>query len=170
MRPGSACDLAARSRGFTLLVMLCLLAALGVGLALAGPAWRDRVLREREAEWLRVGALYAQALDSYVQSAPGAIRQLPARVEDLLLDTRFVGVRRHLRQAYNDPLQPTQPWQILRDEQGRIVGFFSSLQAEPFIAQPPAGMRVQLRADGTGYSRWAFVVSLPPSNASGPLQ
>jgi hypothetical protein len=150
--------------------MLGLLAALGVGLALAGPRWRDQIQREREAEWLRVGDLYAQALESYVRSSPGSLKVAPGRLEDLLLDTRFVGVRRHLRQAYADPLQPSQAWQLLRDEQGHIVGVFSSAQDEPFIAQSPAGSRIQLRPQGSGYSRWAFVANLLPANAMSPTK
>lgn len=159
MRPGS--------RGFTLLVMLGLLAMLGLGLAMAGPAWQDRIQREREQEWLRIGDLYAQAVESYVQSSPGSLRIGPAHLEDLLLDMRFVGVRRHLRQAYADPLQPLQGWQLMRDGQGRIAGVFSSAQGTPFIVQAPAGSRLQLRAQGSGYSRWAFVARRPsnPSNS-----
>ncbi|KQW42928.1 MULTISPECIES: hypothetical protein [unclassified Roseateles] len=150
--------------------MLGLLALLGFGLSMAGPAWRDQVQRERETEWLRIGTLYAQALDSYVQSAPGSMTQPPAQLDDLLLDTRFIGVRRHLRQTYTDPLQPTLPWQLLRDEEGRIVGVFSSFEATPFLTQPPAGSRVQWRPQGSGYSRWAFVVAALPTNPSASIR
>lgn len=150
-----------RSRGFTLLIMLGLVALMGLGLAMAGPAWQQQTAREREQQWLRVGEIYARALGSYVAASPGSLKQAPLQLEDLSLDTRFVGIRRHLRQAYRDPMQPQKPWTVLRDSQNRIVGVYSEARDEPFLQAAPPGSALQLRPGMQGYARWVFMTKAP---------
>lgn len=153
-------------RGFTLLIMLGLLAVLSLGVGAAGAAWRDQAQHEREAEWLRVGEAYAQAIESYLTNSPGTVKQGPTRLEDLLADTRFVVIRRHLRQAYADPLQSSKAWALLKDEKAQIVGVYSMAPGEPFLAKPPTGSRLKQRPTGDGYARWAFVARQPFTDSS----
>ncbi|RZI81549.1 MAG: type II secretion system protein [Rubrivivax sp.] len=154
-----------KHRGFTLLVMLGLLALLGVGLGSAGQAWSERVRRERESEWLRIGELYAQAIESYVSKSPGSLKVGPVSLNELVLDTRFVGLMRHLRRTYADPMQPNQGWKLLRDGQARIVGVYSDARGEPFLARPLPNSRLQARPGAPGFARWAFVAR-PVANPS----
>lgn len=168
MRTGRLGSLRHLERGFTLLIMLGLVAVLSLGVGAAGAAWRDGAQREREAEWLRIGNVYAQAIEAYLANSPGTVKQGPTRLEDLLADTRFVGIRRHLRQAYADPLQPSKAWALLKDEKSQIVGVYSTANGEPFLRQAPAGSRLKARSTGDGYARWAFVASQPSTAASRP--
>jgi type II secretory pathway pseudopilin PulG len=139
------------------LVLLGLVAVMGLGLALAGPIWRDQVAREREQEWLRIGQAYSRALTAYIEASPGTLRQGPERLEQLLQDERFFGTRRHLRALYGDPLQPGRPWALLRDERQRIVGVYSEAAGQPFLSidspQPP----FLQRREGQGYPQWVFM-------------
>lgn len=157
-------------RGFALVMLLVLIAIAGLGLAVAGPLWRERQAREREQEWLRIGELYAAALSHYVAVSPGSLKQPPEQLQQLLTDTRFVGVSRHLRRLYTDPLVPRQPWATLRDDQRRVIGVYSTSPAEPFLQAAPAGSSLQMRPGLQGYARWAFMVRLgsPASPAHPP--
>lgn len=168
MRPGRPRPLHRAERGFTLLIMLGLVAVLGLAVGAAGAAWKDQAQREREAEWLRIGEAYARAIESYLTNSPGTVKQGPTRLEDLLADTRFVVIRRHLRQAYADPLQPSKAWVLLKDDKAQIVGVYSTASGEPFLVQAPAGSRLKQRPVGDGYARWAFVARQPSTAASQP--
>lgn len=145
-----------RQQGFTLLVVLGLVALMGIGLALAGPTWQAQSQREREREWVRIGTAYAKALLRYRQESPGSARQYPESPGELLLDVRFVGVRRHLRELYPDPLSPGQDWEWVRDRQQRVVGVRSRSTAQPFLTQAPAGSLLQRVGTGDRYQDWVF--------------
>jgi type II secretory pathway pseudopilin PulG len=142
-------------RGFTYVTVMTLVALLGLGLAQWGPLWAEQAQREREQELLRVGGLYAQAIESYWRASPGSVRQLPMRLEDLLLDTRYVGTRRHLRRIYADPLRPDRPWGLLRDAEGRLRGVYSQDPRQPFARAARGLGNVQL-PDAQRYSDWVF--------------
>jgi type II secretory pathway pseudopilin PulG len=146
-----------RESGFTLLLVLGLTAVLGLGLMLAGPAMREQTAREREQQWLRVGNLYALALTQYIEAAPGSLRQGPERLEELLRDNRFVGVRRHLRELYADPLRPGAPWIPVLDSSQRVVGVRSAATGRPFVE--PAGYSKGVVASNGGYryADWLFM-------------
>jgi type II secretory pathway pseudopilin PulG len=107
--------------GMALIGLLVVVAILGLGLAATGTTWSAVQKRSREQEFRRVGEMYAQALDSYYLRSPGSLKEFPTKVDDLLLDARFVGVVRHLRRAYPDPLT-NGPWRAVRNAQGRIIG------------------------------------------------
>lgn len=147
---------APRQRGFAFVLVLFTLAAVSIGLAVVGPAWSVQARRDREQELLRVGRLYAQALESYRNAAPGTLKQYPLRLEDLLEDRRFVGLRRHLRKLYVDPMTAGQPWGVIRDPEGRVQGVYSRSE-EPPLAQRPVDLGVTLLEPAQRYSDWKFV-------------
>jgi type II secretory pathway pseudopilin PulG len=155
-----------RQQGMALLVALGMVGLMGLGLSLAGPAWEAAVQREREQDWLRIGHLYAQALASYVAAAPGTLQQPPQTIQELLTDSRFVGIRRHLRQAYTDPLRPGQAWALLRDTDQRIIGVYSPSTRTPFSRVPRPEFHLRLMGSGERYADWAFVLPPPPSAPS----
>ena len=107
--------------GFTYLWTLALLAIGSISLMVVGPMWAHEVQRERERDLLRVGILYVQAIESYYRVSLGT-KSLPMSLDQLVLDQRFVGTIRHLRRIYNDPTNPSQPFTVLRDGSGGIIG------------------------------------------------
>jgi prepilin-type N-terminal cleavage/methylation domain-containing protein len=146
--------------GYTLVAALVLLALCMTGLAVAGPMWSQQVRREREQELIRVGTRYAQALASYRDSSPGSLKQFPLRLNDLLVDTRFVGVARHMRKLYADPVSPGQPWGLVQDIEGRITGVFS-LSGDAPLAEREIDIGVAVLPIAKRYSDWKFTVKAP---------
>ncbi len=153
MRPGRRLGEA----GYTLVTVLVLLAVCMLGLAVAGPLWSDATRREREQDLLRIGALYAQAIAEYRDASPGGLKQFPSRLEDLLIDTRFVGVARHMRTLYADPVNPGQPWGVVRDLDDRIIGVYSRSDNAPLAAGRPLQLRSLTLPPATRYSDWKFI-------------
>lgn len=142
-------------QGFTYLMVLALIALLGLALSVVGPRWADDSQRESEQELLKVGSLYAQAIKSYYEASPGSLKQYPPDLQSLLLDTRFVGVRRHIRRLYADPLQPERPWGLVRDGDGRVRGVFSQDERAPQRQSALVNEWLDLKPAGR-YSQWVF--------------
>lgn len=153
MRPGERRDEA----GYTLVATLVLLAVCMLGLAISGPLWSDATRREREQELLRVGSLYAQAIAAYRQRSPGGLKQYPMHLQDLVLDGRFVGVARHLRTLYADPVNPGQPWGLIRDVDGRIVGVHSRSDLAPLAGTRELKWGIVTLPPASRYSDWKFI-------------
>ena len=146
----------AGERGFTYVWVMAAVAILGVGLAAMGSLWSDDARREREQEALRIGRLYAEAIDSYYRASPGSAKLYPPSLEALLEDTRFVGTYRHLRRLYGDPLRPGQPWSVVRGADGRVRGVASTSEDAP-LRQEPLDLGVVVLPAARKYSEWQFV-------------
>jgi type II secretory pathway pseudopilin PulG len=142
-------------QGFTFVAVLVLLVICMLGLSAAGPMWAHESKRTKEQELLRIGLLYAKALKEYRDAAPGSLAEYPQRLEQLALDDRFVGVRRHVRKLYPDPLNPGQSWGLVLNERQRIVGVYSQ-SAEPPIGDAPL-LAPQLRLGAAHYADWKFM-------------
>ena len=155
MRPGRSAR-SVRSRGFTYIALLALVALISLALSIAGPTWSDKSRRIHERELLRIGALYADAIGAYKADSPGSLKTYPKSLDDLLLDKRFVGVHRHMRQLYPDPMDPSRPWGVIRDIDGYIVGVFSQDDREPVAAGPVLIGDIALPA-ARHYTDWKFV-------------
>ncbi|CDG81981.1 type II secretion system protein [Janthinobacterium agaricidamnosum] len=142
--------------GFTYVAMLFALAIFGVLLAALGESWSAVSQREKEEELIQVGSAYARAIGSYYARSPGAVKHYPAKLEELIEDRRFVGVERHLRSLYADPLNQAQPWGLVPAQDGGIAGVYSLSDKEPLRKQPLLlpGMAVLA---GARYSEWKFV-------------
>lgn len=142
-------------RGMSYLLVLFALAALGTGLAGTGVVWQQVVQREREAELLRIGQQFRQALASYYLSTPGSTKQYPERLSELLEDRRYPVPRRHLRRLYADPMTRSADWVLVRSG-GRIVALHSRSTAEPLRSHHTGPDAVFA---GTGsYDQWVFQV------------
>lgn len=139
-------------RGFTYIGLLFVVMVFGAGLAGVSVVWHTAARRDKEAELLFVGKQYRQAIASYYASGQ---REFPARLEDLLQDPRFPGVKRHLRRLYPDPITGAAEWGLVKLGD-RIVGVYSLAPGAPLrevtaeFDDPPAG--------GSAYSDWKFVV------------
>ena len=120
-----------RQRGFTYLALLFAVALVGVTLAATGVMWSMERQRDKERELLAIGNEFRTAIGSYYEGAPGNVKRYPAKLDDLLKDTRFLGIRRHLRQIYTDPMTGTREWGFLFAPEGGIMGVYSSSIAAP---------------------------------------
>lgn len=138
--------------GYTLLVLVAILALVAIGMYRASTDVSVQNQRDQEQLLLRIGNLYALALQNYHASAPGSLQQYPTDLKQLTLDTRFVGVARHLRQLYPDPLQPTIPWGLVKNAAGGIIGVYSTSSLHPFLQIADAPV-----AYAQHYSDWKFL-------------
>ncbi len=130
------CEHGFREAGFTYVAMLFAVALISVGLGLAVPIYSEQVRREREQELIRVGTLYVEAIRNYYLSSPGSVRMYPRRLEDLILDARFVGTRRHLRKLYWDPIMRSAQWGVVPAPDGGVAGVYSRSEQAPLLARP----------------------------------
>lgn len=135
-----------RQTGFTYLGALALVAALGTGLAAIGELWSHSRQREKEAELLWIGNQFKQAIGLYYHRTPGAVKQFPEKLEDLLEDRRFPNPQRYLRRIYADPITGRPDWSFVMVG-GRIQGLHSSSATKPRREMPNVAT----------YSEWRFV-------------
>ena len=147
--------------GYTYLMLLFGVAAMGLVTAVAAESWGALAQREREAELLFAGNQYREALRRYYEAIPDAVQRYPAKLEDLLQDSRVPDVRRHLRQLYVDPMTGQGDWVLLR--QGEyIVGLHSRATGKPF-KQSGFEIRDAEFGGATSYADWKF--SAAPQNS-----
>jgi type II secretory pathway pseudopilin PulG len=155
--------------GFALLALL--LAMLLLALASQGVMTyvSQQALREREAELLRVGQLYAQAIGAYYEASPGSVKRWPRTLQDLVEDQRFVGIRRHLRQVYADPITRSTQWGLVITADGGLTGVYSLSEAAP-IRSAAIELGALTLAPARRYADWQFVYegapAMAPSRAS----
>lgn len=154
-------DVQAAQRGFTYVAMLFALAMFGIGLAAVGEAWSTATQREREEELIQIGQAYVRAIGTYYAQAPGTAKAYPPELQDLVEDRRFVGIRRHLRKIYLDPVGKGAEWGLVRAADGGIAGVYSLSEKTPLRRQPlflQGGAPVM----GARYTDWKFVsVTVP---------
>lgn len=158
--------------GYTYLMLLFGVAAMGLFAAGAAEGWANLAQRERERELLFAGNQYREALRRYYEAIPDAVQRHPAKLEDLLQDTRFAGMRRHLRQLYPDPMSGQADWVLLRQGE-RIVGVHSRAGGLP-IKQAGFEKRDQELVGAASYADWRFTFAAkaatdpPPAPAAAP--
>ena len=111
-----------RQRGFTYLGLLLAIALLGLGLSAASEVWVKVVQRQKLEQLEFVGQQFIQAIGSYYESSPGAVKRYPKSLEDLLEDKRYPFVRRHLRQVYRNPLTGKADWELIAAPGGGVRG------------------------------------------------
>jgi type II secretory pathway pseudopilin PulG len=151
---------ATRQRGFGWLIVLTTLAVASAAGAAVVQRWSGQMAREKERQLLRVGDAFARALADYHASSPGSDKRYPPTLEQLVLDTRFVGTRRHLRSIYPDPFTGQADWVLVRDGRGNISGIHSRAEQQPWT-------RVPRRLDATDlpaaerYADWVFTPRQP---------
>jgi type II secretory pathway pseudopilin PulG len=147
-----------------LLGVLVFLAVGSLGLALVSQRWADARRRDDELELLRVGLQYRKAIESYYMRSPGQVKQLPGQIEDLLKDPRFPNTVRHLREAYPDPLAPTQEWGLVRRGTG-LLGVYSQAAGTPFRQDrllPWLGYEVKAKT----YDEWRFTYATAAASSA----
>jgi type II secretory pathway pseudopilin PulG len=147
-----------RQSGFTYVGVLLLVAVLGIALAATSTVWHFQVQREKERELLSIGDEFRLALDRYAANSVGTARRYPTRLEDLLLDDRSAGKRRHLRRIYRDPMTGRDEWGLVRTADGQIIGIYS-LSTEPTIKRANFSLRDQNFTGMPTYRQWIFMAT-----------
>ncbi|MBL8472320.1 MAG: type II secretion system protein [Rhodocyclaceae bacterium] len=154
------------ARGYTYVLLLFAVAALGATMAGAAQLWATNAKRSREQELLFIGGEFSRALQSYRDAGGDGAQSYPAKLEDLLEDRRKSVLLRHLRRIYVDPVTRKAEWgTVLRD--GRVVGVYSLAHGKPLSTQLPdyvtVGMTPGIVSDD-GRS-----ITLPSGPASGGI-
>ena len=141
--------------GFTYMGLLIVVAIAGIGMAGGGIVWHQDAQREREKELLFIGQAYRNAIGSYYENSPSTAKQFPQTLQDLLLDTRFPSVKRHIRQLYADPFARDKDWNFVL-QQGKITGVYSNSTLKPI---KKAGLPKEFEALDAAekYEEWRFV-------------
>lgn len=145
-----------RQAGAAYLWVLLALVALGLGLGRALDVYHHELQRQEEARLLYVGEQFRRAIASYYRASPGGTGEYPISLEDLLRDTRFFGLHRHLRRIYSDPLAPGQAWGLVKDGDGRVRGIYSRAEGVP-IKQDGFPVGYAEFRGAQSYGDWQFV-------------
>ena len=148
-----------RQIGAAYLFVLLAIAIVSLGLSAVGTLWSEGVRRDRENDLLKIGAMYANAIGAYYEAAPGNQRRYPSSLNDLLEDKRFVGVKRHLRQLYSDPVSGSVEWGSIRNTDGGIQGVYSLSDRQP-IKQVELKLNRVVLPIAKSYQEWKFVAQL----------
>jgi type II secretory pathway pseudopilin PulG len=142
-------------RGFTYLWVLMLVAFMGLGLSAAAVIDSTLTRRSQEQELLAAGHQFRDAIARYyaIQTIGGQ-HEYPNSLDDLLLDNRLPGLRRHLRKVFVDPMTQKPDWGVVRVG-GRIVGVHSLSESQPIKQDFFAAEDVAFRGKAK-YSDWVF--------------
>lgn len=141
-----------RQTGFTYIVLLIAVAIFGAGLAAVGQVWQVLLQREREQELLYVGDQFRKAIDRYYAGN----RRYPRRLEDLVLDDRHPGIKRHVRKIFVDPMTGNAEWGTVELADGQVVGVHSLSDAKP-LKKAGFGASDTDFAGKEKYSEWVFM-------------
>ncbi|MGE5384654.1 MAG: type II secretion system protein [Betaproteobacteria bacterium] len=165
---------AGSQHGIAYVGLLLIVAIIGIVAGTAADVYQQSRQRSREVELLWIGNQFRNAIASYFEAGPGTAKTYPQRLEDLLLDPRVPGTRRHLRRIYPDPMTGKPDWELIMAPNGGIAGVKSRSTATP-IKQAGFRPRDERFADKTHYSEWEFTTiaatpTMPgaPGGAPGP--
>ena len=146
-----------RQGGLTYIVLLLAIALHGAVLAAAGSVWHTAQKREKERELLFIGDQFRRAIRAYAQTGPGIKGQLPKTLDELLLDPRFPGTKRHLRKIFVDPVTWKAEWGLVRTPDGNgILGVYSLSEEAP-LKTTNFQRDDQAFEGATKYAEWKFV-------------
>jgi type II secretory pathway pseudopilin PulG len=155
--------------GYSYLILLLMVLVMGLSVSVASEVWHTTLQRAREKQLLFVGNQYRQAIKRYYDESPG-VKSYPHKLEELLKDDRFPGIKRHLRQLYADPMTDSQDWGLAIDPvNGTIQGVYSLYPAAPM--KTARFTKENLDFEGkVKYSDWRFIYVPEQENAAPPPQ
>lgn len=161
--------------GFSYLFTLFFVALLGLNLALAAEVYSTSVQRDREQELLFIGRQFSSAIGQYYEAnqrvggtaavsavnaavanngAVSSNNRYPSSMQDLLLDSRSLSTKRHLRKIFIDPMTGKAKWGEMRFG-GKIVGIYSLSDKTPIKQAFFEGEEQQFSGKAK-YSEWVF--------------
>lgn len=118
-------------RGFTYLMLIFVVAIMGVLLASTALVWHTVAKHEKERELLYAGHAFRRAIGQYYEQTPGAAKQYPKTLADLLDDRRQAALTRYLRKIYLDPLTASRNWGLVPGPNDTIMGVYSLSREKP---------------------------------------
>ncbi len=140
--------------GFSYLWVLMIVAMIGLGLSVAIDVQQTAQQRDKEQELLAIGRQFRVAIERYQNLQVTGRREYPMSLNDLLLDARVTGGRRHLRRIFIDPMTGKAEWGLVRVA-GRIAGVYSLSEKTP-IKQAMFEPEDAAFAAQEKYSDWVF--------------
>ena len=147
-----------KQRGLTYIIALFMVAVVAAGVMVAVQSTSAIVKRQKETRLLFVGNAIVAAIKSYHSISPGIKHTYPSKLDDLLLDRRFIRwpPRRHLRKIYYDPMTGSANWKLILDKEGNIMGVHSLSEKEPL--KKDNFLKENRHFTGkTQYSEWRFI-------------
>jgi type II secretory pathway pseudopilin PulG len=142
--------------GFTYLSLLFFVAVLGVGLAATAVSWHTARQREKERELLHVGSEFRDAIGLYYHRSPGAVKEYPRDLADLLNDKRYPTLQRYLRRIYRDPVTGGAEWGLVLAPGGGVMGVYSLSKDVPIRKIDFAEIEKSF-VNAASYADWKFV-------------
>ena len=144
-------------KGFSYPAALLMVVVISISLMTAQKQWSTIMKRERENQLLFRAGQIEKALGSYYNnSSSGGSTEYPKKLEYLLKDNRYSGVKRHLRKLYKDPMTMEGPWGLIYDGKGGIKGVFSRSPEKP-IKTSGFPDKYKLFENKQKYSDWKFI-------------
>jgi hypothetical protein len=108
------------------------------------------VTRERLARMDAIGAEYVAAIGAYRQGTPGlVVNSFPPSFGSLVLDSRFVTVRRYLRREYPNPFTGRADWEVVPAPDGGVLGIRARVNVDgqeivrEYVYRPPAPLQIK---------------------------
>ena len=144
-----------RQEGFTYIALLIGVAIVGATLAAVGQVWQTVLRHDRERDLIFIGDQFRLAINSYYASN----RRYPSSLDDLVLDNRNAGVKRHLRKIFIDPMTGHAEWGLVTLPDGEIVGVHSLSEDVPFMKKGFRLADADLE-DKDKYSDWVFMTAV----------
>lgn len=151
-----------RSRGFAYVLLLATIAVISAIAASSLSVGTQIARRDAELALQVVGSEFELALYSYANASPinsrgndSAGAKGPRTLNELLKDTRFVGLKRHLRQLHADPLTGRNEWGVITDKAGFIIGIYSLAQGKPIKQTGFSGAHSHFEY-APSYKKWVF--------------
>lgn len=116
--------------GFTYLGVLIAVLLMAVAMSAASSLWSIAAQREKEVELVFVGHQFRTAIARYY-AADSVGFQYPKELQDLVEDDRSVNPRHFLRKIFPDPITGKNDWEVIRTNDGGIIGVASSSKKKP---------------------------------------
>jgi type II secretory pathway pseudopilin PulG len=142
--------------GFTYLAVLFAVTIIGITLATVGIVWSTQIRREKEAELLFAGDQIRDAIRRYYADTPAGVHSYPPTLADLLQDSRWPLVHRHLRRLYFDPMSASTDWQLIEAPGGGVMGVVSKSKVKPIKQDNFPGSDADFK-EADCYCNWQFV-------------
>jgi type II secretory pathway pseudopilin PulG len=151
-----------RSRGFTYIGVLAILAVMMIAMGAVAQIWHTQMQREKEQELLFIGNQFQNAIGRFYQESGKAF---PLSLQALLgVDGDTKLNKRYLRKMYIDPFTGKDTWGLVLGSNGGIVGVHSLSEMETFKRAEFSEKNSSFEGK-TKYSEWQFI--FVPQKAQG---
>lgn len=116
---------------------------------------RDYLIHvSRERDLINVGNRIRAAIGAYHEASPGTAKTYPSALQQLLMDTRMLGEKKHLDYLPIDPITQESKWGEIKNAKGEVIGVHSLATGSPTWI----GQWLAPHGSGSGaYAEWKFV-------------